>query len=616
MNLLNGIKERNSNKRIDILITLLKLFFMSWALVKVASLDVTNIFSLIFPALGYLLTIKTREYISKDLLNNKSMVLISTFAFLFSLFYTLVDHYGWSMDLDNKLFKAVVVLSVFLGLILWFKDILVLAIMGLNRLSEMVFKESDEVSGKKLGIITTVICLVCWMPYFLYLYPGVMTPDSINQLEQAMGMVEYSNHHPWIHTLIIKLWFNIGTGLGGSNNLGIALYTLFQMIIGGVSFGYVSATLNRLKIKKWFIYLTIAFYALVPYNAVFAVTVWKDVLFGYLVVVFVTSLLNLYLDLSDEMEGAVETEKETPKPDRNRLYGMKIITLIVFTLSGIMVCLLRSNGLYGFILSSVIIIILIFIKVRRILPLASGMIITMLIISLVIKGPVMNAFNVEQPDFVEMLSVPLQQVANVIIKNDDINSDDMELITNVIDTTYIDVLYEPTFADNIKELVRAGHPEYLEAHKKEYLGLYLRLFIKYPRDYLDAYIGQTSGYWYPESRLRVADCEGVIDNQCGVYFYPLIRGKLVVKTKEILLKLGSMLPVYGSIWSVGTVFWMVMAMLLYAIVKNNTRYIIFIPIISIVLTVLIATPVSGNFRYVYFMVLSLPLLLGASLKRM
>lgn len=42
---------------------------------------------------------------------------------------------------------------------------------------------------------------------FLTLYPGVVTWDSEWQVEQAIGLSSYSNHQPWIQTLMINCCF-------------------------------------------------------------------------------------------------------------------------------------------------------------------------------------------------------------------------------------------------------------------------------------------------------------------------------------------------------------------------------------------------------------------------
>lgn len=59
-----------------------------------------------------------------------------------------------------------------------------------------------------------------------------------------------------------------------------------------------------------------------------------------------------------------------------------------------------------------------------------------------------------------------------MLANDrDLTPEQNELIDQVIDRTYVKELYNPTFADNMKELVRAGNPQYLEDHKTDFLKL-------------------------------------------------------------------------------------------------------------------------------------------------
>ncbi|MDE7404216.1 MAG: hypothetical protein K2M81_03825, partial [Lachnospiraceae bacterium] len=94
---------------------------------------------------------------------------------------------------------------------------------------------------------------------------------------------------------------------------------------------------------------------------------------------------------------------------------------------------------------------------------------------------------------------------------------------------------------------------------------------------------------------------------------PLIGGPLVIKAKEIAIKLGGMLPLYGTLWSMGVVCWVLIFCIGSAFVRNEKKkLILYLPSFALLLTVLIATPVATEFRYVYFMVLSLPFYLMSS----
>ena len=153
-----------------------------------------------------------------------------------------------------------------------------------------------------------------WLPYFLYEYPAIMTPDSINQLEQVLHMVPYSNHHPWAHTMVIKAFYSIGYSLTGSPNASLAFFTVFQMLFMAGCVAWLIAALQKLHINKILCCLIIAFYALLPYHGVFVVTIWKDVLFSGAFLLFSTALARIY-------------------------FFQDKVSYVIYGLAGLMVCL-------------------------------------------------------------------------------------------------------------------------------------------------------------------------------------------------------------------------------------------------------------------------------------
>ena len=225
-----------------------------------------------------------------------------------------------------------------------------------------------------------------------------------------------------------------------------------------------------------------------------------------------------------------------------------------------------------------------------------------------------DPIKVRKPDFIEFLAIPTQQITAVLCNDRELTQEQQQQIENVIDLTHIKALYDSHYADNIKELVRAGNQDYLIAHKGEFLKLWIQLGLKYPGDYLKAYIDQTYGYWYPGSFYRVAEGEGISASNLGISHTPLIGGPLVVKTKEIAIKLGSMLPLYGTLWSMGVACWLLIFSIGNALVRQEKqKLLLYLPSAAILLSVLIATPVATDFRYAYFMVFSLPFYLITTL---
>lgn len=224
---------------------------------------------------------------------------------------------------------------------------------------------------------------------------------------------------------------------------------------------------------------------------------------------------------------------------------------------------------------------------------------------ILIKGSVMNHYGIIQPDFVEALSVPVQRIARVLVEEAEISDDDYKLITDVLDTTYIHELYAPDFADNIKELIRAGHPDVLESNKAAYLGLWIRMGAKHPIISEKAWFDLVGGYIYPNVNYPVGNIDGIMVNNYGLEWMPIIGGKFVVKGKEILIKLGSFVPLYGMLWSIGAYTWLLVITIIISI-KNHRECLNEILLFILMATLLIAAPVV-DFRYGYAIVMTMPM---------
>lgn len=573
-----------------IILNIVESFFTSWALMKAARMEPGNLLTGVFFLLSFFLYrhISIRLYTKPFAYTKTSRATAVILSVLLTLLFMLVEYPRYIETLTNGLYRIFILAAVFLGFIICFYKLILFLFSysgDKETLQRILYRQEGEPMVKRLPLYCFLGCLVCWLPYFLYQYPGIMSPDSINQLEQVLGIIDYSNHHPFVHTMLFGLFYHIGYFISHDMVVAVSFYTFFQMCFLAFSIFYFLKTLELFRIRQGILVAVTLFYALVPYHAVFSVTVWKDVPFAAVVLLFGCSILRMM-----------------------RWTGAGEIAMFVF--SGIMVCLLRSNGWYGFLLCVPFLLIAYRRRAKTMFPAIAGI----LLAAIIAKYPVMNGLNVTQPDLIESLSIPTQQIAAVICNNRNLSAQQTVLIENVIDTTYIKELYNPSFADNMKELVRAGDQNYLAEHKWEFFKLWLSLGIKYPADYLNAYIYQTNGYWYPDSFYPVADIEGISATGLGVSHTPLIGGPFVVKTKEIAIKLGSMLPMYGLLWSMGVVFCALMFCAGNAFVRNEkAKLVCYLPSFALYLTVLIATPVATDFRYVYFMVFSLPFYLMTAL---
>ncbi len=558
-------------------------FFTAWAFMKAGRMEPGNILVGVIFLLAFFLyrNISIRLSVKHFAYEKKVRRAAAVLAVLFTLFYMLVDYPHYIETLTNRLFQAIVLTAVFIGFCVCFYKLLLFLFSysgDKEVLRSLLYQKEEKPKIKRLSLYCFLGCVLCWLPYFLYQYPGIMTPDSIHQFEQVLGMIGYSNHHPFVHTMIFSLFYHIGYAITTDMVAAVSCYTFFQMCFLAFSVSYLIKTMELFHIRQEIQMITAIFYALIPYHAIFSVTIWKDVPFAALVLLFSCTLLRMSR-------------------------GIRRRELAMFFFAGSMICLMRSNGWYGF-LFCVPFLILCYRKQAKVMMPVIG---ATLLVAVIIKYPIMGTLHVTPPDFVESLSIPTQQIAAVLCNDRELTEEQTALIQQVIDTTYIKELYNPTFADNMKELVRAGNPSYLEEHKWEYLKLWASIGCAYPPDYLQAYIDQTYGYWYPDSFYPVAEGEGISATELGVSHTPLIGGPVVIKIKEISLKLGSMLPVYGLLWSMGFAFYVLLFCIGNAFARDEKGKLpYYLPSFAIYLTVMIATPVATDFRYVYFMVFAMP----------
>lgn len=99
-----------------------------------------------------------------------------------------------------------------------------------------------------VGFLSFLFIVLCYIPFFLRYYPGIIEYDSWMQMIQVLG-APYSNHHPWLHTMIIKAIYETGIFLFHSENRAIALYSCFSISLLAFSFSCVIGYLYKKRLK-------------------------------------------------------------------------------------------------------------------------------------------------------------------------------------------------------------------------------------------------------------------------------------------------------------------------------------------------------------------------------
>jgi hypothetical protein len=229
------------------------------------------------------------------------------------------------------------------------------------------------------------------------------------------------------------------------------------------------------------------------------------------------------------------------------------------------------------------------------------------------KHAVLAKLEVTQPDTIESLSIPVQQIARVVYEGCELNEWQSTLLNEIIDIEQIPSNYSSYISDPIKSLVRQkGNQQLLKQKKADYLKLYISLGLEYPSLYMNAWIDQTRGYWnagYEYWRWSL----DIYENDLGI-----VR---TTKNISIDLMLREYLWLFTNIQglrlfiSIGFFVWIDILMLMVALLrKDKVGAFVSLPILVVVASLLVATPVFSEFRYIYAAFCALPMIIVIALR--
>lgn len=451
----------------------------------------------------------------------------------------------------------------------------------LKRISNLTW-EAHEYGRKPLWIFIaagTGIAVFDLLFLFMAKYPGQLTTDSYIQLMQIMSG-SYSNHHPFYHTMIIKLFFQPGMLLFGEINAAVALYSAFQVVFMSMCLAYGAVTLYEMKLSSKVILLYICFCAFMPYNIMYSFTMWKDILFGGATLLFVIAVFR-------------------------RLYQIGNCswtnTLVLF-LSGMEVCLWRSNGWIAFFIFSCVFVVILGKRQRKIVFLLA----CVLLLTYILKHPVLNALNVTQPDTAEALSIPVQQVARVVADGEELSKEQYDLLSEIVDVDRIKDAYDANISDPMKSLIRQkGQQDYLREHKMDFVHLYVELGLKHPLKYLEAWVDQTKGYWNAGYEYWVWN--GNWMNDLGIQ--GTIHSKGINELLETYLWLYQNVGAAQIFISIGFYTWVLGYLFYICILKKEKEKLVILSLpTAILISLLLAAPVYSEFRYAYAVIYAVPFL--------
>lgn len=331
-----------------------------------------------------------------------------------------------------------------------------------------LFPIGDKVR-KPVFWVMFLLIMLAWLPYYLACFPGLYVYDAATQVHYALGLCEVNSFHPLIHTYWLSGMMLLGQKVFSGYAVGYALYTLSQMVVMSLCFAYVVAQIALISGKRWVAVVSLLFVGLFPVFPVMAISATKDSAFAALFAVF-----------------CVQVAKASFQPS---LFYKSNRNLAILVASGLLAGLFRNNALYV-----VLLVLLAMMMFHR--PDARAIkrwFASCLALLIVLGVAVPKAISQTGSNSGELLGIPIQQVARTAnYESGNLSDEDERQIEELVPSWN---LYNARIADPVK--FSSGTSQIVSMQTADFLRLWAKLGMQHPIEYMDAFVSQTDGFWFP-----------------------------------------------------------------------------------------------------------------------
>lgn len=446
-------------------------------------------------------------------------------------------------------------------------------------------------------VLVFCFLLLCWLPVFLAVYPGFFVYDAQDEYLQVAAR-SFTTHHPLVHVLLLGGIICGVHKITDSYNLGIACYMLFQMVIVSGGFTCLLAYLRKKKVSKGLRATALLYFGFFPVIVMFTLCSAKDT-------IFTIALLLLLLCLAEM--GIEETAFFASK---------KKMTCFVLCAAGMM--LFRKNGIYAFGVMAFVLLGFFWKHWKKIVLL----LFMVFALYFTVDGALTGVLHAQNEENQEILTVPIQQLARTYKYNKEVFSEeDVVILHEVLSEEALNA-YNPKLSDPVKW--RFDNQAFAQ-DKGKYAKLWLKIGLKKPLSYLNAWLMTSYGFWYPDTVIDVYSGNSVFTftyEDCSYFGYeveqPGVRESKLPWLDEIYRKLSleiaqEKVPVLSMLYSPGSLFWCFAFCFGYALFRRKYHI---IPAYLMVLLVWLTVILGPTYlpRYVLILWFALPLFAAVTLE--
>ena len=451
---------------------------------------------------------------------------------------------------------------------------------GFDRLQAGCLAKKERRHRFGFACFAAICLLAAWMPYVLSVAPGIVHGDSLESIAQMLERGHpTSNHHPMFYTILVGIFLKIGTVCFGSVTAGVMLYSAFQICMMVFCIVCVLMLMYDKGVHSILIGISLAYFMFMPIFANFAVTMWKDPLFSCMLLALSVLLFVLV--------------------DRRRVGRL---WFVLFGCAGLGAMIFRNNGIYVFLVLSLMAAAL----VRRYAKRLAVAALAAIMLYAAMTTAATRLWNVHG-DFVENLGIPLQQLGYAMNNGGEFSQEDREYLYTLMPDHVWGYAYRPCLVDTIKWNPLFDYT-FLNSDKGRFFEVWAHGLKDNPLMYIKAYVLETFGFWLPgvQDDYGYTEIVAIPDNGYGIepidLFEQIFGFSIRQQVEAYQIYIGS-----------GTLLWLCLFGCLLAMRQRKQACAAYLPALLNWGTVMVATPVAFSLRYVYIFALGLPFYLALPL---
>jgi hypothetical protein len=307
------------------------------------------------------------------------------------------------------------------------------------------------------------------------------------------------------------------------------------------AFTFLLSYLRKKKVSRAFRLVSTLYFGLFPVVVMFALCSAKDALFSASLLLLIISLIEMCRDGDGFF----------------RAKGWIVLSVA----SAVCMMLLRNNGIYAFLFTVFFLFLYQKNNRKKVLLWAAAAIVGCLLIN----GGLKAALRAESGEHQEILTVPIQQLARTYKYTPEVFSEeDKETLYEILPQEAL-AMYNARLSDPVK--YRFCN-EAFSADKAKYAKLWLKIGLKKPLSYLNAWFMTSYGFWYPDTVINVYSGNSVFTftYEDSSYFgyeveLPGTRESKIPWLDEVYRRMSleiaqQNIPVLSMLFSPGALFWL------------------------------------------------------------